>query len=77
MTGTSFRRIQCMRMADEPDPAATPSDSTDEKSPPPSDDSYLLGASGVEEQVLAELARAEASINDPEEPDDESDGAVV
>ena len=44
---------------------------------PPSDDSYLLGATGVEEQVLAELARAEASINDPEEAADESDGAVV
>jgi hypothetical protein len=58
------------------DPEADPTDSSDEESPP-ADDSYLLGATGVEEQVLAELARAEASINDPEEPDDDSDGAVV
>jgi len=58
------------------DPAADASESSDEESPP-ADDSYLLGATGVEEQVLAELARAEASINDPEEPDDDSDGAVV
>jgi hypothetical protein len=52
------------------------SDSPDEESPP-ADDSYLVGATGVEEQVLAELARAEASINDPKEHDDDSDGAVV
>jgi hypothetical protein len=58
------------------DPATDTSGSSDEESPP-ADDSYLLGATGVEEQVLAELARAEASINDPEEPDDDSAGAVV
>ncbi len=70
-------------MADElpgspasPSDPADSSDSSDEESPP-ADDSYLLGATGVEEQVLAELARAEASINDPEEHDDDSDGAVV
>jgi hypothetical protein len=70
-------------MADElPGSSASPSDpadssdSSDEESPP-ADDSYLLGATGVEEQVLAELARAEASISDPEEHDDDSDGAVV
>ena len=38
------------------DPAATDSDSGEDS--PPTDDTYLLGASGVEEQVLAELARA-------------------
>jgi hypothetical protein len=58
------------------DPAPAPPDSADQESPP-ADDSYLLGATGVEEQVLAELARAEASINDPEEDSDDSDGAVV
>jgi hypothetical protein len=70
-------------MADElpgspasPTDPADSSDSSDEESPP-ADDSYLLGATGVEEQVLAELARAEATINDPEEHDDDSDGAVV
>ena len=57
------------------DPAATDSDSGEDS--PPTDDTYLLGASGVEEQVLAELARAEASLHDPEEPADETDGAVV
>jgi hypothetical protein len=70
-------------MADElpgssapPSGPADTSDSSDEESPP-ADDSYLLGATGVEEQVLAELARAEAGINDPEGHDDDSDGAVV
>lgn len=70
-------------MADElPGSSAPPSDPSDSSDPsdeesPPADDSYLVGATGVEEQVLAELARAEASINDPEEHDDDSDGAVV
>jgi hypothetical protein len=62
-------------MADE-NPMEAASDSEDEEAPPP-DDSFLLGASGVEEQVLAELGRAEAHLNDPEEAADESDGAVV
>jgi hypothetical protein len=62
-------------MADE-NPTEAVSDSEDEEAPPP-DDSFLLGASGVEEQVLAELGRAEANLNDPEEAADESDGAVV
>jgi hypothetical protein len=54
----------------------SPSEAGDDESPP-ADDTYLLGATGVEEQVLAELARAEANMNDPEEATDESDGAVV
>jgi hypothetical protein len=53
-------------MADEEDP-----------SDKPPDESYLLGATGVEDQVLAELARAEAELHDPEENADENDGAVV
>jgi hypothetical protein len=70
-------------MADElpgsSEPSSDPADSSDspDEESTPADDSYLLGATGVEEQVLAELARAEASINDPEEHDDDSDGAVV
>jgi len=52
-------------------------DEEPEDSDPPTDDSFLLGATGVEDQVLAELARAEASMDDPEEPADDSDGAVV
>ena len=63
-------------MADENPDRNAVSDSEDEETPPP-DDSFLLGASGVEEQVLAELGRAEANLNDPEEAADESDGAVV
>lgn len=62
-------------MADE-NPPADASDTEDEPSPP-ADESYLLGAAGVEEQVLADLARTEAELNDPDEPADESDGAVV
>jgi hypothetical protein len=45
---------------------------------PPPDDSFLLGVPGVEEEVLAELARAEAILHNPEEAtDDDLDGAVV
>jgi hypothetical protein len=58
------------------DPSVTDSDS-DEEGSPPADDTYLLGATGVEEQVLADLARTEAKLHDPEEAADESDGAVV
>jgi hypothetical protein len=55
-----------MLMADEKPEAAEP----------PPDDSFLVGVPGVEEEVLAELARAEASLHDPDAPDD-SGGAVV
>jgi hypothetical protein len=83
-TGTSFRRIEWTLMADgnpessEPpsDPPAAAPDSEADESPPP-DDSFLLGATGVEAEVLAELARAEASLHDPTGAADESDGAVV
>lgn len=51
-------------------------DEEDSPDPPP-DESYLLGATGVEDQVLAELARAEAALNAPGENADENDGAVV
>jgi hypothetical protein len=52
-------------------------DPEDKESPPP-DESYLVGATGVEEEVLAALARAEAEMNDPKhEAVDASDGAVV
>lgn len=64
----------------------TPDDATDtededesdlEDEPP--DESTLLGAGGVEAEVLAELARAEGELTDPNapgEPDDE-EGAQV
>ena len=58
------------------DPPAAASDSEADESRP-ADDSFLLGASGVETEVLAELARAEASLHDPSGVDDESEGAVV
>jgi len=42
------------------------------------DESTLLGKGGVEEEVLAELARAEAKLNDPSAPDDpDAAGAQV
>ena len=42
------------------------------------DESTLLGKSGVEEEVLAELARAEAKLHDPSAPDDpDAAGAQV
>jgi hypothetical protein len=58
------------------DPPAAASDSEADESPP-ADDSFLLGAPGVETEVLAELARAEASLHDAGGAADESDGAVV
>jgi hypothetical protein len=49
-------------------------DESDLENEPP-DESVLLGASGVEQEVLAELARAEAELSEPnappEPPDDE------
>jgi hypothetical protein len=56
-------------------PAAAPDSDVDES--PPADDSFLLGVPGVETEVLAELARAEAALHDPSGVADESDGAVV
>lgn len=42
------------------------------------DESTLLGKVGVEEEVLAELARAEAKLSDPSAPDDpDAAGAQV
>lgn len=49
----------------------------DEQEPIP-DESILLGKSGVEVEVLAELARAEAKLSDPSAPDDpDAAGAQV
>ena len=42
------------------------------------DESTLMGGSGVEEEVLAELARAEATMSDSSAPDDaDARGAQV
>lgn len=53
-------------------------DESDLENEPP-DESTLLGATGVEEEVLAELARAEAELSDPNAPDEPEDekGAQV
>ena len=53
-------------------------DESDLENEPP-DESTLLGVPGVEEEVLAELARAEAELNDPNAPDEPTDekGAQV
>jgi hypothetical protein len=61
---------------DHPTSVGVP-DPEDKESPPP-DESYLVGATGVEEEVLAALARAEAEMNDPKhDAGDASDGAVI
>jgi hypothetical protein len=49
--------------------------SRDDERPP--DESTLLGATGVEEEVLAEAARAEAELNDPAAPPVDVSGAEV
>ena len=53
-------------------------DESDLENEPP-DESTLLGATGVEEEVLAELARVEAELSDPNAPDEPADekGAQV
>lgn len=53
-------------------------DESDLENEPP-DESTLLGVPGVEEEVLAELARAEAELSDPNAPDEPADekGAQV
>jgi hypothetical protein len=72
------------RMSD----TAAPDDETGDDSPgdvpaddlhdPIPDESILLGKVGVEEEVLAELARAEAKLSDLSAPDDpEAAGAQV
>ncbi len=48
----------------------------DEAGDEPADDSFLMGATGVQAQVEAELARAEAEL-DGEAPPADDDGAVV
>jgi hypothetical protein len=50
-------------------------ESADDLDEPAADESGLLGKIGVEEEVLAELARAEAKLSDPSAPDDDPDGA--
>ena len=52
-------------------------DESDLENEPP-DESVLLGATGVEGEVLAELARAEGQLSDPNAPDDPDEkGAQV
>ena len=53
-------------------------DESDLENEPP-DESTLLGATGVEDEVLAELARVEAELSDPNAPDEPADekGAQV
>jgi hypothetical protein len=57
-----------------PDPAETPDDLVPDDDRPP-DESTLLGAEGVEAEVLAELARAEGEMAEGDEGD--SEGAQV
>ena len=60
----------------DPDPSLD--DSPQPENDPPPDESTLLGASGVEAEVLAETARAEAELADPTHDDSaDSEGAEV
>ncbi len=43
----------------------------------PPDESTLMGATGVEAEVLAELARAEGEMSDPSADDPDDAGAQV
>jgi hypothetical protein len=65
--------------ADETDPDdGSEGTAADEPDEPVPDESTLLGRVGVEEEVLAELARAEAKLSDPSAPDDpDAAGAQV
>ena len=58
--------------ADDRDGSVTEPGQGDEA--PPADDSYLLGRAGAEEQMMAEVARAEAELHDPR-AEQSSDGA--
>jgi hypothetical protein len=51
----------------------------DEPDEEPADDSFLMGATGVQAQVEAEAARAEAELASEAPPadDDDDDGAMV
>jgi hypothetical protein len=60
-----------------PDIAATEQPAGEEERRIP-DESTLMGRNGVEEEVLAELARAEGIMSDPLAPDDpDARGAQV
>jgi hypothetical protein len=53
-------------------------DAGDGKDDTPPDESTLMGSTGVEAEVLAELARAEGEMSDPSAPDDpDAAGAQV
>ena len=70
-------------MSDAPVSPGDPGDGSDDVSDTepddaPPDESTLMGATGVEAQVLAELARAEGEMSDPSAPDDpDAAGAQV
>lgn len=57
-------------------PAAGAADDAEEDEDEPADDSFLMGATGVQAQVEAELARAEAELSG-DAPAGGDDGAVV
>ncbi len=62
----------------QPEHAATGDGASEDDDRIP-DESTLMGATGVEAEVLAELARAEGKMNDPAETEDDPDarGAQV
>jgi hypothetical protein len=76
------REKHAMTQGEEPDGTPTaPDPEGDQADPdhePIPDDSGLLGRIGVEDELLAELARAEAKMSDPTAPEDpDAAGAQV
>jgi hypothetical protein len=61
---------------EQPPPDTGVADEETETGDEPADDSFLMGATGVQTQVEAEVARAEADLAG-EAPDADDDGAVV
>jgi hypothetical protein len=69
-------------MSEEPASDVAPGDDPESPDDDPheaaDDESPLMGRVGIEAEVLAELARAEAKMNDPSEGDDpDAAGAQV
>jgi hypothetical protein len=68
---------QAPQDADSPPTTAAEEPATEDEERIP-DESTLMGRSGVEDEIRAELARAEAKMNDPSGADDpDAEGAQV
>jgi len=64
-------------MAEQPPAAGSASTDVDAAEDEPPDESTLLGVSGVQAEVLADLARAEGDLADPDAEEPDERGAQV